>query len=95
MSLDQETVKKIAKLAKLSIPENELDDYQQDLSNILALAEKMQACDTSNIDVMTHPMDATMRLRADEVTETNKREQLQAVAPSSEKGLYLVPKVID
>ena len=95
MSLDKETVKNIAKLAKLSIPEGDMENYQRDLSNILDLAEKMQACDTENVEVMTHPMDATLRLREDKITATNQREELQTNAPSTEKGLYLVPKVID
>lgn len=95
MSLDKETVKNIAKLAKLSIPEDNMESYQRDLSNILDLAEKMQSCDTENVNVMTHPMDATLRLREDKVTETNQRDELQSNAPSTEKGLFLVPKVID
>jgi aspartyl-tRNA(Asn)/glutamyl-tRNA(Gln) amidotransferase subunit C len=95
MSLDQETVKNIANLAKLSIPENEISEYQSDLDNILELAAQMQACDTEGVEVMTHPMDATLRLREDAVTEENQRDTLQTVAPSVDKGLYLVPKVID
>lgn len=95
MALDKDTVKKIASLAKLNIAESEIDQYQQDLSNILDLVTQMQDCNTDAVEVMTHPMDATMRLRDDCVTETNQRESLQAVAPAIESGLYLVPKVID
>lgn len=95
MALDNTTVRKIASLAKLDIADNEIDQYQQDLSNILDLVAQMQECDTDDIEVMTHPMDATMRLRDDIVTETNQRESLQTVAPATDSGLYLVPKVID
>jgi len=93
--LDKETVLKIASLAKLELSDTDIEKYQQDLSGILALAEQMQNCNTDNIDVMTHPMDAQLRLREDEVTESNQREELQAIAPKSEQGLYQVPKVID
>ena len=93
--LDKETVLKIASLAKLELSDNDIEKYQQDLSGILALAEQMQNCNTDNIEVMTHPMDAQLRLREDVVTESNQREELQAIAPKSEQGLYQVPKVID
>lgn len=95
MALDNTTVRKIASLAKLDIADNEIDQYQQDLSNILNLVAQMQDCNTDNVDVMTHPMDATMRLRDDNISEADQRETLQAVAPATENGLYLVPKVID
>lgn len=95
MALDNKTVRKIAALAKLDITDTEIDQYQQDLSNILDLVAQMQECNTDNIDVMTHPMDATMRLRDDIITEKDQRDSLQSVAPAIENGLYLVPKVID
>ena len=47
------------------------------------------------MEPMANPLDATQRLRADEVTETNRRDAFQAIAPAVENGLYLVPKVID
>lgn len=95
MSLDNQTVQDIARLARLEIDENEVDKYRQELSNILDLVAQMEACDTSNIEPMTHPFDATLRLRSDEITETNQREKFQKIAPSTEAGLYLVPKVLD
>lgn len=94
-TLDKETVLKIAKLVKLDICTTNIEQYQNDLSDILALAEQMQACDTSNVQVMTHPMDAIMRLREDKITEETHREQFQKIALNTEKGLYIVPKVID
>lgn len=95
MDLDNTTVRKIASLAKLDIADNDIDQYQQDLSNILDLVAQMKDCNTDDVEVMTHPMDATMRLRDDTITETNQRESLQTVAPATENGLYLVPKVLD
>ena len=55
----------------------------------------MQACDTTDIEPMTHPFDAALRFREDKVTESNQREKYQALAPEQEDGLYLVPKVIE
>ena len=66
-----------------------------DLSNILELVEQMNAVDTSGVTPMSHPLDAVQRLREDVVTEIDRREQFQAIAPLTEDGLYLVPKVIE
>ena len=95
MPLDNETVHNIARLARLQIDDSEVDKYRSELSNILDLVAQMEACDTKGIVPMTHPFDATLRLRDDEITETNQRDKFQQVAPNAEQGLYLVPKVID
>ena len=95
MTLKIEDVLNIAQLARLQMDNSSLEQYASDLSNILALAEQMNAVDTSNVTPMAHPLDATQRLRADEVTETDQREQFQTIAPDVENGLYRVPKVID
>jgi len=95
MAIDNKTVETIARLARLKIDDNDIEKYRSDISNILALVEQMEAVDTNGIEPMTHPFDATLRLREDEVTENNQRDQFQAVAPNSQDGLYLVPKVID
>jgi aspartyl-tRNA(Asn)/glutamyl-tRNA(Gln) amidotransferase subunit C len=95
MTLKKEDVRSIAQLARLQISESAVGQLTTDLSNILALAEQMKAVDTSNVTPMAHPMDATQRLRIDEVTETNQREKFQGIAPDVENGLYRVPKVIE
>jgi len=95
MALDNKTVHKIARLARLEIDDSELEKYSSEISNILSLVEQMEAVDTSNIEPMTHPFDATLRMRADLVTENNQRDKYQSIAPSTDAGLYLVPKVID
>lgn len=95
MSISPEEVLKIANLARLQIKQDEVEQYATDLSNIINLVEQMNAVDTKNIQPMAHPLDATQRLREDKVTEENQRDKFQTVAPSAEKGLYLVPKVIE
>ena len=95
MSITPEEVLKIANLARLQIKEDEVEQYAKDLSSIIGLVEQMNAVDTKNIVPMAHPLDATQRLREDEVREENQRDTFQAVAPAAEKGLYLVPKVIE
>ena len=95
MSLTADEVKKIAHLARLGIDENDIDAYANDLSNMLDLMTLMGETNTDAIQPMAHPMDQMQRLRPDEATETNQREQFQSLAPQTEAGLYLVPKVID
>lgn len=95
MSLTPEEVKKIAFLARLSIKEENIEQYSQDLSNIFGLVEQMNAADVENTKPMAHPQDAMQRLRDDVVTEENQREKLLSNAPLSEDGLFLVPKVLD
>lgn len=95
MSLDRTDVEKIAHLARLNIAEQDIQEYAENLSNILALVDQMQAVDTLDITPMAHPMDAIQRLRLDEVTEGNQRDHLQTIAPAVEEGLFQVPKVIE
>jgi len=86
---------KIAHLARMSVDSGDVERYAQDLSGILGLVEHMNQIDVRGIDPMAHPLDMSQRLRADVVTEINQRDALQAYAPAVEKGLFLVPKVIE
>jgi len=95
MSLDRSDVERIAHLARLQIDENDIPAYTENLSSILNLVDQMQQADTENIAPLANPLDAVQRLRADEVTEVDQREKLQAVAPAVEEGLFLVPQVIE
>ncbi len=95
MSITPKEVQKIAHLARLQINDNEVDQYAVELSNIISFVEKMNTADTQDIEPMAHPLDIIQRLREDKVTETNQREKFQSIAPRAEKGLYLVPKVIE
>lgn len=95
MSLTLNDVKRIAHLARIEVSEAEAEDYLRQLSNIFELVEQMQAVDTTGIAPMAHAQDVVLRLRPDLVTETDRREDYQSVAPQTEAGLYLVPKVIE
>lgn len=95
MALDSAAVAKIAHLARLGIDAADVPEYARNLSDILAFVEQLNAVDTSGVVPLAHPLDATQRLRADAVTETDRRQEFQAIAPSVTAGLYLVPKVIE
>ena len=95
MSLTLDEVKRIAHLARIEVSESEAETYLAQLSSIFGLVEEMQAVDTSGIEPMAHAQDVVLRLREDAVSEANRRDAYQAVAPQVEAGLYLVPKVIE
>ncbi len=95
MALDKKDIEAIAHLARLAIDEGDIDDYTDNLSNILGLVDQLNSVDTDGIVPMAHPMHMVQRLRTDEVTETNQREHLQEHAPAVERGLFLVPQVIE
>jgi aspartyl-tRNA(Asn)/glutamyl-tRNA(Gln) amidotransferase subunit C len=95
MSLDRTDVEKIAQLARLAIDDQAAERYARDLSNILGLVAQMNDADTAGVSPMAHPLNMTQRLRPDQVTEPNLRDKYQGIAPLTEDGLYLVPKVIE
>ena len=95
MPLSPDEVRRFAMLARIDLSEPEITAAQGQLNAIFALIEKLQAADTRGIAPMSHAGDASARLREDKVLETDQRERFQSVAPQVERGLYLVPRVIE
>ena len=95
MSLSLDDVGRIARLARIEISPAEAEQTRAQLNNILAFVEQLQAVDTAGVTPMAHAVDVVQRLRPDAVTETDRRDDFQAIAPETEAGLYLVPKVIE
>jgi aspartyl-tRNA(Asn)/glutamyl-tRNA(Gln) amidotransferase subunit C len=95
MSLSIADVQRIARLARIRVTEAEAAQTQHQLNGIFQLIEEMQGVDTAGIEPMAHAQDLSQRLRPDVVTEPDRRAAFQAVAPQTENGLYLVPKVIE
>jgi aspartyl-tRNA(Asn)/glutamyl-tRNA(Gln) amidotransferase subunit C len=95
MALDTTDVEKIAHLARLQINDSDIREVGQRISNILQMIDQMQNVDTREVKPMAHPFDAAQHLRSDQVTEQDQRDYLQRIAPATQDGLYLVPKVIE
>ena len=95
MSLTLEQVRRVAHLARIEVSDAEAQTTLGHLNGIFTLIEEMQAVDTKGVEPMAHAQDLAQRLREDRVTEENRRDAFQAVAPETEAGLYLVPKVIE
>ena len=95
MSLSPEDVSRIALLSRIELSPAEREATREQLNGILGFIEQLQAVDTTGIEPMAHAVDVVQRLRPDVVTESDRRADFQAVAPETEAGLYLVPKVIE
>jgi aspartyl-tRNA(Asn)/glutamyl-tRNA(Gln) amidotransferase subunit C len=95
MSLSPENVKQVAHLARLELSAEQLGPYAEKLSSILAMVDQLSSVNTAGVTPMAHPLDMHQRLRPDMVTEPDRRETFQAIAPEVDDGLYLVPRVIE
>jgi aspartyl-tRNA(Asn)/glutamyl-tRNA(Gln) amidotransferase subunit C len=99
MSLNSQDIARIAHLARLELRPEESERMLSQINGFFAIVEKMRAVDTSGIEPLTHPVaavqDVQLRLREDAVREKDDREANQKSAPAVDKGLFLVPKVIE
>jgi aspartyl-tRNA(Asn)/glutamyl-tRNA(Gln) amidotransferase subunit C len=99
MSLTPDQLQRIALLARIAVSPQEASGVTDRLNQVLGLIDQLQAIDTRGIEPMSHALDGELavqqRLRPDEATHPDLRAEFQAVAPSVEQGLYLVPKVIE
>ena len=93
--LNAETVSAIANLARLSLDDSQCVDYAQSLNKILDMMETIKGIDTEGVEPLKSPFDHPQPLRDDVVSESNHRDQYQAVAPETQDGLYVVPRVIE
>jgi aspartyl-tRNA(Asn)/glutamyl-tRNA(Gln) amidotransferase subunit C len=99
MSLSPDQIRRIARLARIDLRQDQAATVLERLNRVLGLIDQLQAVDTGDIEPMSHPLDAHLPqgqpLRPDAVTQTDQRGLFQAGAPAVEDGLYLVPKVIE
>lgn len=96
MAVSEEDVVGIARLARLAVSPDDMPLYADRLTRVLDLAGQLESVDTEGLLPMAHPMDdAVQRLREDRVSEPDQREAFQSQAPAVERGLYLVPRVVE
>lgn len=95
MSIDKETVKKIASLSRIAITEAEADAFVPELNQILGWVEQLGEVDCSKVEPMTAVIPNKLRLRDDVVTDGKIRDKILANAPIAEHGFFAVPKVIE
>jgi len=95
MALTRHEVENIAHLARLRISDEEVPGYVESLSRIIDFVAQLDDAETNKVEPMAHPLNMAQPLRPDLVTETDQRELFQANAERTERGLYLVPRVIE
>lgn len=95
MSVDKDTVVKVAHLARLDVAEEKLDPLTDELNNILDWIETLAKVDTDNVEPMTSVVETDLRWRRDEVTDGDRVDEVLANAPDAQYGFYAVPKVIE
>jgi aspartyl-tRNA(Asn)/glutamyl-tRNA(Gln) amidotransferase subunit C len=95
MSLDKATVAKIASLARIRVPNTELDALAGELNNIMGWVRQLSEVDTENVEPMSQAADLKLRWRADEVTDGGLQDKVLANAPDARDGYFTVPKVVE
>ena len=95
MSLSDDQVRRLSRLARIAVRPDESAAVVERLNRVLGLVDEMRRVDTAGIEPMSHALDLVQPLRVDSVTESDRREPYQSVAPAVAEGLYLVPKVIE
>ena len=100
MSLSLTDIARLSKLAQLDLDNQQSADALDKLNSIFTLVEQMRSIDTTGVEPLSHPIaawqtDLALRLRNDEVSESDQRDAYQKPAPLTQDGLYLVPKVIE
>lgn len=95
MSLDKETVAKVARLARIRMTDEELERMAPQLSNIIGFVEQLSEIDTDNVEPLANVVDITLALREDEVNDGGKPDKVLANAPEQAQGYFVVPKVVE
>jgi aspartyl-tRNA(Asn)/glutamyl-tRNA(Gln) amidotransferase subunit C len=95
MSISEQDLARVAELARIRLDAATVAEVTRRIGNILGMIDSMQAIDTREVVPMAHPLETMQRLREDAVSEGNRRADFLRIAPLSEDGLYLVPRVID
>ncbi len=95
MSVDADTVRKVAKLARIAVEDHEVEPFAQELSGILNWVEQLQEVDVTGIEPMTSAVPMRLKRREDVVTDGNRRDDILINAPDAREGFFAVPKVVE
>lgn len=95
MAIDADTVRKVARLARIQVTEDALEPMAKELSGIMAWIEQLGEVDTDGVEPMTSCVEVSLPMREDVITDGNKRDAILANAPKSDRGFFVVPKVVE
>lgn len=95
MAMDKDTVRKVARLARLEMSDDDVARMLPQLSGILKWIEQLQAVNTDNVEPLANVVNIELPLRKDAVTDGNIQDQVLANAPEQVQGFYVVPKIVE
>ncbi len=95
MSVTNQDVKKVARLARIALPEDQVEPMTDELNNILNWIEQLGEVDVEGVEPMTSVVDTSLPMREDVVTDGGIQDKVLANAPKSEDGFFVVPKVVE
>ncbi len=95
MSVDQATVRRIARLARIAVEENEIPHLQGEINAILSFVEDLSAVDVEGVEPMTSVIPMKLPMREDVVTDGEIAQKVLANAPLTQDGFFIVPKVVE
>ncbi|MGB0627038.1 MAG: Asp-tRNA(Asn)/Glu-tRNA(Gln) amidotransferase subunit GatC [Alphaproteobacteria bacterium] len=95
MALDTDTVRRIARLARIHVDDADLAPLADELNNILGWIEQLDEVDTDGVEPMTSVVEMVQRLRADRMNDGNLQDDVLANAPAAADGFFAVPKVVE
>jgi aspartyl-tRNA(Asn)/glutamyl-tRNA(Gln) amidotransferase subunit C len=95
MSVDAETVRRVAHLARIAVADDEVEHLQGELNAILAFVEQLAEVDVEGVEPMTSVTPMAMKMREDEMTDGGIADAIMANAPAREDHFFLVPKVVE
>ena len=95
MSIDKDTAARVANLARISIPDEELENVAKELSNIIGFMEQLNEVNVENVEPMTSVTPTVLKKRTDVVNDGNQQSKVLSNAPDTREGFFAVPKVVD
>ena len=95
MSIDKDTAARVANLARISIPDKELENVAKELSNIIVFMEQLNEVNVDNVEPMTSVTPTVLKKRTDLVNDGNQQSKVLSNAPDTREGFFAVPKVVD
>ena len=95
MTVDTKTVRKVARLARIAVPEERLEPLAKELNGILAWVEQLNEVNVDGVEAMTTPVKMTLHMREDVVSDGNIQDKVLANAPQAVEGFFVVPKVVE
>ena len=95
MSVTKDDVRKVARLSRIAVPDDKLDALAEELNGIMGWIEQLNEVDVDGVEPLTSVVETSLPMRADEVTDGNRRDEVLANAPKSDEGFYVVPRSVE